>query len=332
MKILMFYYYAPGTTAWYLEQSFRKLYDVKTCGPQARGMFHHDVPLEGGELNAKAVIEGLYRDRQWKPDIFIMVDSGYTLYPRGIHAIAMPTIFYAIDTHVMLSRYKFLAPIFDFVFIAQKEYVERIKKAHARYAIWLPLACDPDVHKSYNLPKIYDICFIGHQEGGRKRLLERLARRFNLYTGFVKYTEMTRIYSQSKIVFNKSIGNDINMRVFEALSSGSLLLTNRLINNGSEDLFKDREDLVLYDENNLEELAGYYLDHEEERKRISASGFNKVRSRHTYDHRVESMIQFVQEHASAPLHRPSWFDEKIALNKVKLYQSRLGKWLPRLCI
>jgi hypothetical protein len=326
MKILMFYYYSPNTTAFYLEQAFRRVHEVKTCGPQAPGALHQDIPLKSGMLNIKTVLNQLRQQMHWQPDLFIMVDSPYTLYPWGIHAISIPTIFYVIDTHIALAKYKSLTPIFDFVFIAQKEYVEPIKKAGARHAAWLPLACDPNLHKRYDLPKIYDICFLGHQQGGRKRSLERLARHFNLYSGFVNYAEMTYIYSQSKIVFNKSLGNDINMRVFEALSSGSLLLTNRLINNGLDDLFQDKEELVLYDENNLEELASYYLNHEEERKRIATSGFNKVRSRHTYDHRVESIIRFMQEHASDSLHHPSWLDEKIAMTKVKFYQSRLGKW------
>ena len=332
MKILMFYYYSPETTAAYFEQAFRRVHEVKTCGPQMPGALHHDIPLRNGALDIRTVLSQLRQQMHWQPDLFIMVDSAYTLYPRGIYALPIPTIFYAIDTHTVLSKYKSLAPIFDFVFVAQQEHVECLRKAGARYAIWLPLACDPNVHKRYNLAKTYDICFLGHQEGARKRLLERLARRFNLHTGFVDYTEMTYTYSQSKIVFNKSLGNDINMRVFEALSSGSLLLTNRLVNNGCGDLFKDREDLVFYDENNLEELAGYYLNHEEERERIAASGFNKVRSRHTYDHRVESIMQFAQKHASAPAHRSSWLGEKIALNKVKFYQSRLGKRRPRLCL
>jgi hypothetical protein len=325
MKILMFYYYSPGTTAFYFEQAFRKNHDVKTCGPQIPGALHHDLPLKSGNLNIKMVFNQLHQQLHWQPDLFIMVDSCYSLYPGGIYAIPIPTVFYAIDTHIMLRKYKSLAPIFDFVFIAQKEHVEDIRKDGARYAVWLPLACDPDVHKCYNLSKTHDLCFIGHQEGCRKRILARLAKHFDLYTGFVNYTQTSYIYSQSKIVFNKSIGNDLNMRVFEALSSGSLLLTDRLVNNGCEDLFKDREDLVLYDEDNLEELADYYLNHEGERNRIATSGFNKVRSGHTYDHRVESIIQFVQDHASAPLHRPSWITEKIALNKFRFYQSRFGK-------
>ncbi len=40
---------------------------------------------------------------------------------------------------------------------------------------------------------------------------------------------MARTYSAARTVFNRSIKNDINMRVFEALASGSLLVTNDLL-------------------------------------------------------------------------------------------------------
>ena len=50
---------------------------------------------------------------------------------------------------------------------------------------------------------------------------------------------MAEIYSQSWIVFNKSIKNDINMRVFESTASESFF-TDKIINNGWSDLFKDK--------------------------------------------------------------------------------------------
>ena len=48
--------------------------------------------------------------------------------------------------------------------------------------------------------------------------------------------EMFSIYQNSKIVFNYSFKNDVNMRIFEALGSGALLMTNRIVNNGIEDI------------------------------------------------------------------------------------------------
>ena len=59
---------------------------------------------------------------------------------------------------------------------------------------------------------------------------------------------MARIYSAARMVFNRSIKNDLNMRVFEGLASGSLLLTNDLGENGQDELFRDGAHLAAYRE------------------------------------------------------------------------------------
>jgi spore maturation protein CgeB len=58
---------------------------------------------------------------------------------------------------------------------------------------------------------------------------------------------MAETYSASRIVFNRSIRDDLNMRVFEALACGSMLLTNALPpESGQEELFVDGTHLATY--------------------------------------------------------------------------------------
>ena len=84
---------------------------------------------------------------------------------------------------------------------------------------------------------------------------------------------MARTYSAARIVFNRSIKNDVNMRVFEALACGSLLLTNDLSDNGQAELFRDGVHLATYrePEDLLDKLA-FYLRRESMRERIAAAG------------------------------------------------------------
>lgn len=64
-------------------------------------------------------------------------------------------------------------------------------------------------------------------------MIERLRRRFrSTFVGRAYFEELARIYSAARLVFNRSLRSDVNMRVFEALASGSLLLTNDLAENG----------------------------------------------------------------------------------------------------
>jgi len=131
--------------------------------------------------------------------------------------------------------------------------------------------------------------------------LERLFRAFpNFYYGsrhgaFPEknlFEDAAKKFSQSKIVFNISIKDDVNMRVFEALSTGSFLLTNWLPTLG--DLFEDGKHLVTYKTlDEMVEKATYYLEHEEEREKIAKAGHEEFMNKHTYKHRVETILSQV---------------------------------------
>lgn len=122
----------------------------------------------------------------------------------------------------------------------------------------------------------------------KSRILEKLA----LLPG--KYLhDMARTYSQSKIVFNKSLKGDLNMRVFEALSCGRLLLTDR-INNGLEELFTDKEHLVIYnDYEDLRNKARDYLTHPDESEAIAHKGQEEIWKKHTYLHRARYLVETI---------------------------------------
>ena len=145
-----------------------------------------------------------------------------------------PRAFGAIDTHLDFDRSSKKAENFDFVFAAQRDGAERLRDQGTSTVTWLPLACDPDIHRRRALPKQHDVCFVGNVlPGDREALLEMIRRRFpNSIIGRWFLDEMAKVYSASRIVFNRSVKNDVNMRVFEALACGSLLLTNDLSDNG----------------------------------------------------------------------------------------------------
>ena len=56
--------------------------------------------------------------------------------------------------------------------------------------------------------------------------------------------------------------------------------------------FKNGEDLVWFeDENDLVEKVRYYLEHEDERKKIARKGYEKVRKFHTYNVRINEIAE-----------------------------------------
>ena len=74
----------------------------------------------------------------------------------------------------------------------------------------------------------------------RADLLNLVRRKYpNTFIGQCYFEEMAKVYSAARAVFNRSITNDVNMRVFEVLASGSLLVTNDLSDHGLAGLFRD---------------------------------------------------------------------------------------------
>jgi len=180
---------------------------------------------------------------------------------------------------------------FDLVYGFAKYDLEEYKKHGVKEAKWLPLSCDPHLHRKLDLPKIHDVSFIGNIYPNRAALLKRLEQRFDLFVTHAYGEEMVRIYNQSKIVLNLGIGRGgIQHRVFEALACGSLLLTNELPS-GDERIFEDRVHLVYYNEENIEDLIVYYLAHDEEREAIARQGRAEVIQKHTFAHRMQQVLR-----------------------------------------
>jgi len=224
-------------------------------------------------------------------DLFLCIDDGLDFrFPRNL----LSSAFWAIDTHLDFERARRRARDFDVVFAAQKEGAARLAQAGIPSCEWLPLACDPDIHKRLEVEKVYDVAFVGHIfPGPRQQLLEQVQRHFpNSFIGQVAHTQMAETYSRARIVINCCLNNDLNMRVFEALSCGALLVTNHLNDNGQEELFQDRVHLVEYHTPaEALELIDYYLRHPEEREAIAQAGHLEAVTKHTYRLRMERLLE-----------------------------------------
>ncbi|MCO5164803.1 MAG: glycosyltransferase [Planctomycetes bacterium] len=91
-------------------------------------------------------------------------------------------------------------------------------------------------------------------------------------------------------MFNQHVANDMNFRVVEALACRRLLLTDGQ-RNGQYELFRDREHLVYYkDDDDLEALLLHFLRAEGERERIAAAGHELVHRLHTTAARVRTIV------------------------------------------
>lgn len=223
-------------------------------------------------------------------DLYLCVDDGMTYrLPDDLR----PSAWWAIDTHLDFDRCLEKALVCDLTFAAQRNGAEALKAAGVAASTWLPLACDPKIHGRREAPKEYDFAFVGHIfPGPRSELLSLLRKRYAAhFVGNAYFEEMARIYSAARVVFNRSLNGDVNMRVFEGLCSGSILTTDALDQNGLGALFRDGVHLATYhDAEDLLDKMDFYLKRDSLRERIGAAGLSEVLRLHTYRHRMEQIV------------------------------------------
>lgn len=242
-----------------------------------------------GSVTYNLNIEDL--EKMEKDDIFFFIDpppsSGW---PRGFENLKCPSIAYLIDVHRGLEERLEFGKFFDFIFLAQKDYLPFFKNAGFKHVYWLPFGCDPSLYPLFPCERNLDVAFVGQMDmkGSRRQsILARVLPKFstNDYLHFYSPIKMAEIYSRAKIVFNVSIGGDLNMRIFEAMASGALLVTDR-IQNGMDDLFQEGVHFVGYSDcDEAIEKIRFYLLHEKERNHIASTAKELVLSKHTYAHR-----------------------------------------------
>jgi SAM-dependent methyltransferase len=240
-------------------------------------------------------LERLSRERF---DLYVNIDDGLRYHLPGD---LRPNAWWAIDTHLDFDWCLDKARDFDYVFAAQRDGAARLREAGITSATWLPLACDPEIHRPHGVVRQHDVCFIGNVfPGAREELLRLIRSHFPRTLVSERYfAAMARAYSESRLVFNRSLRNDINMRVFEALACGSMLVTNDLAENGQAELFEGGVHLATYA--GAEELIDkirYYLRHAEVRERIAAAGRGLVLEKHTYAHRMRELLGAIEKRAS----------------------------------
>ena len=117
------------------------------------------------------------------------------------------------------------------------------------------------------------------------------------YRGSVDYwTQMPKVFYGSKINLNFTIPNiksGIPLRVWDVLGAGGFLITN--YQPELELYFEPDKDLVIFEsKQDLAQKVSYYLEHEEQRRKIAENGYKKVKLNHSYKQRIAQMLEILQ--------------------------------------
>ena len=233
-------------------------------------------------------------------DAYLRIDDGDYKFDIP-HDRLKPSFFYVSDTHLKkpFLAIRKAARFYDHVFCAQYSGCVKLRNLYGAKVSWLPHACDPQLHRDMGLERKLDVAFVGNDGGNpRKFLLQELRERYpNLYIGNVPYMDIAGIYSSAKIGFNYSIGNDINMRMFEVMGCGAMLLTNYIEGNGFSDIFSNKKNLVTYNlPQEIFSMIDYYLKNDSERQGIAKEGRNLVVANHTYGNRASFILGTISKY------------------------------------
>ena len=123
---------------------------------------------------------------------------------------------------------------------------------------------------------------------------ENISKNINYKNQILSINDVAKEYNSSQFILNikheHNILNGLNMRTFEAISSGSCLIQDYV---KDIDLnFEINKDIVVY--NNLEELNELVLKLQKDKaflNKITTNGEKLVSSKHTYLNRVDKIME-----------------------------------------
>lgn len=282
------------------------------------------------------------RCAEFKPDLVfalaqapISEDCLKRLKENGV-----PTAFWFVEDFRLMDYWRGVAPLYDYFFTIQRgEFFDSLKERGVAKFSYLPLAAAPDVHKSVDLTVDEigefgsDLSFVGAGYYNRRNLFKGLVGRdfriwgsdwdmnspLNRYIqrsgARIKTEDTVKIFSATRININlhsstyhagvNPYGDFVNPRTFELAACGSFQLTD--FRSELPELFKIGEEIVCFEDlDDLKEKITYYLDNTDERKRIAGLARERVLKEHTYEKRMEEMLDFLAMNGYAP---PRWESE-----------------------
>ena len=219
----------------------------------------------------------------WKADLWLQIDAGWWLKNPKAGVVAH----IATDPHVL--NYDFQRKQSDYFFNMQSGYMKEGD-------IYLPYAYDPTIHKPLDLEKKYDGCLIGLHYPSRDELVQALrGAGYNIkYDMGIVHDEYNYVYNQSRVALNVSSLADLNARTFEAMGMRIPLLTNRIP--ALDDFFVEGEHYLGF--GNLEEVIEKFmlLIHDPPfADYIADTAYALVSKEHTWDHRIQTILDTVFE-------------------------------------
>ncbi len=270
----------------------------------------YEVYCVGGDIPMDTPLQDIFRSCPRPPVAVLDLVTAIPLLPDGLVQSDVPTICFHPDTYAFTKRRLQWSFLFDHAAVFHPGYETFFQEGGHPGAFLLPYAVRRETFELPEIDRVYEVGWVGQVSGAiyerRARLLPQLEQSFrtNDWRKHYSLDEVAVVYRSSRVVVNigrDDFPQDANMRVFEVLASGALLMTalpTELTRLG----FQDGVHFVGYSkEEEIVSLVRSFLENEPERARIANAGRAKILQEHTYDHRVATLLSRLEQHSGRKL-------------------------------
>jgi hypothetical protein len=290
---------------------------------------HFDLDVFGPTVSVLKLLESA-QSRNQAPEVLAHLVHTPGL-PRDLQLSPVPTASLDIDSFGWTSSRIRWSLLFDYVFVWHPSLAPLYEAAGHPKVFVLPHAVDADLFELSlsRQSRPLDLGWVGgfgyaHYDK-RRRVIQLLAAQFKMNDPTRRYSkkETADIYRQSKIVVNVSRADfpqEANMRCFEAMAGGALLITGmptELIEWG----LREGEHFIGWrNEAEIPDLVDYYLRHEQKRAEIARSGQKVTLGDFTFQKCRDKMTSVFREHPKeffAPAR--NWRQEDVHLIYLEYY-------------
>lgn len=133
-------------------------------------------------------------------------------------------------------------------------------------------------------------------DSGWRIVFRKQASQVRLHSELAYYNQLPFFYPCSEINFNctsKQMKGAVNQRIFDIPATGSFVLTDW--REQMDELFEPNTEIACFHEpEEVPDLVRYYLAHPQERQRIATAARKRILAEHTWQHRLQSMLQHLR--------------------------------------
>jgi len=251
--------------------------------------------------------------REVEPDVavFVLFKDEIDLETiRRLTDSGIVTFNWFCDDHWRFDDFsRHYAPAFSLVSTTHEESLPRYRAAGHDRVVLAQWACNRYAYDRAGLEPTRDVAFVGQRYGDRQKIVDAVRKAgfevdcwgYGWRYGRIDHEGMVRVFETSRVNLNLSNSwtgrwwrrrpavGQIKARLFEVPGSGGFVLSEAVPH--VDRYFEVGAELATFEETgDLIEQIGYWLEHEDDRARAAARGYERVRAEHTYDHRFHEIF------------------------------------------